>query len=443
MAIAFVDAVATNFADTAASPHAHARTIAIGDAITVIITASQISNTWATLTGLTDNGAGGGNIYTKKGSTITATGMKSEIWTTIATVAATIINLAYAPSSSGQWTMASMRRTGVAGIGALVTATGNTQASAVIGSPVTQDPNNWIDYIVLEGSSNAGSGYTSLPTPLSTFTRRMNGGTWETVGSIDNMGVDADLLIAAAGGSQTLTQPLNFANDVWIAFALELRSVLSVASASARLFTKTTQILATDNFNRADANPLAGNWTTGLGDFPMQLVGNSVRTTSDNDASSLYTGISWPPDQYSKAKLSEATAGAGADSGICLVVRGSTTANTHYRLTVNHGASNNVHLSSLVAGVYTLLLGWDVVTQAWVDGDIWELWVFGNTLFVFRNGVQVGPTTTDASIATGIPGVGYSSTSSLTLSTVEDWEGGGSILRFLPQRRASSQQRAA
>lgn len=177
--------------------------------------------------------------------------------------------------------------------------------------------------------------------------------------------------------------------------------------------------LATDNFNRANENPLSNSvWSTVSGLSAMQIVSNVATPTNLNvDCGSRYSGISWPNDQYSKAKLSD----NGGQNGPALLVRCAAAATTFYMLAVNHGATNNITIYSTVAGTFTALTGFPV-TQAWTDGDTWELRATGTQIQCFLNGTQVGPTVTSSTIASGSAGIGYSSTS--TSASVEDWEGG-------------------
>lgn len=173
----------------------------------------------------------------------------------------------------------------------------------------------------------------------------------------------------------------------------------------------------TDNFNRADENPLAGSWSTGSGETAMKIVSNSATfTAAGSDASSYWNLETWSADQYSQAKLT--VTGTTLDTGPGLVVRRSTSALTWYRVTVSKNATN-VALWKAVAGTYTNI--WQR-TATFTDGDTVRLEVKGTTLRVFINGVQVGADATDTAISTGKPGIAYSSSS--TAATVDDWEAG-------------------
>src|SRR5205814_109515 len=135
-------------------------------------------------------------------------------------------------------------------------------------------------------------------------------------------------------------------------------------------------ILATDGFDRANANPIGAPWTTTSGESAMQIVGNvATPSTLASDCGAYYSGITWPADHYSKAKLS-VTGTAGSQAGARLKVRQASGANTYYLLVVDHAATLNVALQKVIAGVFTTLTGFPV-TQAWTDGDTWELWVVG------------------------------------------------------------------
>lgn len=180
-------------------------------------------------------------------------------------------------------------------------------------------------------------------------------------------------------------------------------------------------VLATDNFDRVNANPIGAPWTTGNGESAMQIVSNvATPSTTAADCGSDYTGITWPADQYSKAKLTVSGTTGGA-SGVSLKVRSASGARTYYRLDCDHAATNNITLEKFIASVPTTLAGFPL-TLAWTDGDTWELWAVGTRIWVLRNGVLVGAAVTDSAIASGNPGMGYSSTE--TSASINDWEGG-------------------
>jgi hypothetical protein len=188
-----------------------------------------------------------------------------------------------------------------------------------------------------------------------------------------------------------------------------------------RLLFALVSLLASDNFDRANANPIGAPWTTASGLSAMQIAGNVCTPSSlAADCGADYTGVTWPADHYSKAKLS-VTGTSGGGSGACLSVRSASGARTLYRLEVDHAATNNVAVEKYVTGTPSALIG--PLTLAWTDGDTWELRAQGTTISVYRNGVLVGSATDSSSpLLTGNPGIGYSS--SETAASINDWEGG-------------------
>lgn len=192
-------------------------------------------------------------------------------------------------------------------------------------------------------------------------------------------------------------------------------------------------ILASDNFNRANANPIGSPWTTASGEAAMQIVSNSATFVTNTDSGCYHSTIVWPNDQYSQAKLT-ISGTLGTQQGAVLKVRQAPAARTSYQLEVDHAATNNVFLDRIVAGVFTTLTGFPL-TVAWTDGDTWELRALGTTISVYRNGVLVG-SATDGNITSGSPGFGYSSTE--TSVSIDDWAGGDFSSGRQPLGRTSS-----
>jgi hypothetical protein len=89
--------------------------------------------------------------------------------------------------------------------------------------------------------------------------------------------------------------------------------------------------LASDNFVRADQNPLSGNWSPALGiTASAQIVSNMVEVSSGpaNTATDYYNAVSWPNDQYSE--IVARADSAGSTGNMMAAVRMSTTENTMY-----------------------------------------------------------------------------------------------------------------
>lgn len=189
-------------------------------------------------------------------------------------------------------------------------------------------------------------------------------------------------------------------------------------------------VLATDDFDRADNANLGASWDQITGEFAYKLASNKAEPSVLNqDCAEYHSGIVWPDDHYGQCILTPSTSGgsASSDRGIGLAARAATAARTYYRLSTDAtGATNNIGLSKFVAAVKTNLWFRSLAIAA---GDVVRLEVQGTTLRVFFNGVQLGADTTDASIATGSPGVSYSGT--VGACSLDDWMG-GDFVNFLP-----------
>lgn len=155
----------------------------------------------------------------------------------------------------------------------------------------------------------------------------------------------------------------------------------------------------TDDFGRADANPLSGDWATAPGESDMRLVENSALSLSSRGAA-YWTGGSLSANQSSTI-----TIGSAADVGI--LVRCSTS-----------GSINMYYVAYLVAGTNARIFKATSGTQgsAWVQigdtynattpdvGDVWKLAIIGSQLTLYQNGVA-RITTSDTDITSGQPGI--------------------------------------
>lgn len=171
----------------------------------------------------------------------------------------------------------------------------------------------------------------------------------------------------------------------------------------------------TDNFNRADETPLAGNWTRVPGETgTINLSGNAVTPNSINfDTAYYYNAGSFGNDQYSQIKVT--VSGAAAGAGLGVIVRASTSVDTYYRCVLD--GAGNIEFGSVVASTFTFIAGRTVTYSA---GAILKLDVTGTTFTITYNGTQAGATITDSSISTGKPGIAYSSV--VTSASGDDWQ---------------------
>jgi hypothetical protein len=183
--------------------------------------------------------------------------------------------------------------------------------------------------------------------------------------------------------------------------------------------------LASDNFQRANENPLSdgGNWTSPgfTSGTKLALVSDAVTTTGGNAGSALWTGASpasWPNDQYSQITLGTTPRSV---SGFTAVVRSSV-----------QGDDNGyeAYLSGTGTGVGSLGIykdGFSIHTVTGLSfsaGDTIGISAVGTTLTLFHNGAIVW-SLTDATIHSGIPGFTLQPENS---DTVAGWSGGSGTI---------------
>jgi hypothetical protein len=178
---------------------------------------------------------------------------------------------------------------------------------------------------------------------------------------------------------------------------------------------------ASDNFNRANETPLAGNWTCFINTW--NLAGNiCVAASGAVDADAVYNAITPANDQFSQADLTVSGTN-GSDQGVGLLLRTDGAASpTHYRIVVDHAATNNVAIDRFNTGTFASL---KTVTQAWTDGDTWRVEVTGFIITIKRNAATVTTFDDSASgskIASGKVGICFSSTE--TSASLDNWSGG-------------------
>ncbi len=195
----------------------------------------------------------------------------------------------------------------------------------------------------------------------------------------------------------------------------QLFGVGAVAGGAAGIGTQTNS----DTMTRADEDPLSGggNWvcTTNR----LRIVSNTVQPNStSNDRTGIYTVWANGNDHYSQLKITSVGGTAGNGLGVCVRHDPTVATVTMYRLVIN--GDGEYDLAKIVAGVYTSLASG---TTTYSAAAPLGLSVSGTTLKIWYNGAQVGTNVTDAIIATGVPGITYSS-SLASVPSGTDWTGG-------------------
>jgi hypothetical protein len=184
-------------------------------------------------------------------------------------------------------------------------------------------------------------------------------------------------------------------------------------------------VLATDDFNRADAG-LGANWTTVTGadqpDIESQLVVEG--TLGGAAARALYTALTFPNDQYASIKV--VTAATSTARAVGVILRGVTSALTHYELQVLGplGATTTISLFRFNSGTPTQLATTGA-SYTVASGDILKLRVIGSTLTAFLNGTQVFSYVDGSPISSGTPGIFVTANgNAVAEAQLDNWEGG-------------------
>jgi hypothetical protein len=177
-------------------------------------------------------------------------------------------------------------------------------------------------------------------------------------------------------------------------------------------------------------NPLSdsGNFTTVAGAQPVEVpsMGVAQSTMQGSLSAAIYTGISWPDDQYSEITI----LACGATNALCPIVVRSNGADTTYYFQLSGLSTNS--LFAIVGGV-EYNLGPLYMTQT--TGDVIRLAVTtgvnSNIVSIYKNGVLQGLPFIDtvyyASLTSGTPGFGLIAQGLVPTNgaTISKWAGGG------------------
>lgn len=184
-------------------------------------------------------------------------------------------------------------------------------------------------------------------------------------------------------------------------------------------------VLAADDGQRANENPINPlAWTTVPGVSPLQILSNQIGSSVVGVSESLYTGCSWPENQWAEIKINN-FAVSGPSCAVQLRLRTSLTEHTEYGLEVQGplGPTSFLIFFNRVRG--TVLNEWISYSASGLNigainaGDVIRLEAYKNRIMALVNGkVLAGPSqhgvVLDSSIAAGIPGVVISNSVSLT-----------------------------
>jgi hypothetical protein len=198
--------------------------------------------------------------------------------------------------------------------------------------------------------------------------------------------------------------------------------------------------LASDNFNRADENPLSGSgvWSTYSANDPLALVSNQVRGTvvgGTVDGLETHT-VSLPNDQWSQATL-VALGASYSEVGVMLRFAAPNTESGYFFTVYDAGAGVHGHIVKVTA---TVQVGLTDFAMTLIGNDVIRLEAIGTALTAYQNGAQVS-TTTDGDFGSGRAGLFFYTQSPLANTKLDDFSCGDFVsgiprLRMAPYRAA-------
>lgn len=174
---------------------------------------------------------------------------------------------------------------------------------------------------------------------------------------------------------------------------------------------------ATDNFDRADANPIGGNWSTIHNESAVKIVSNQILGSGAARCGAVWNADVFDDDQYSQVKGTQATFVSAY--GVAVRAPTATPESYYYFAQVT---STVCRMQKIVAGTLTQI-GLDYA-HTYVQNDVLKLEVTGQdtdaVLTPYINGSAAGTRAGVANLNSGRAGVRFSNNN----HSADDWEGG-------------------
>ncbi len=184
------------------------------------------------------------------------------------------------------------------------------------------------------------------------------------------------------------------------------------------------QTQASDNFIRANANPIGGNWTS-LTANTAQLVSNLVEPSSVGvNSDSWWNGFTWDNDQWARVTVA-ACANSSSFVGVSLR-QDKTGVATAYRFMWSGvlGSAGTYYIQKLVNGTATnLATGARTINV----GDTITGAIIGTNLYFYHNMVLVRAAVSDSNITGGSGGFALVAGSAVTDAQISAFSGGNFI----------------
>lgn len=182
--------------------------------------------------------------------------------------------------------------------------------------------------------------------------------------------------------------------------------------------------LQSDNFTRANANPIGGSWSPLVTGHTAQILSNKVTSsTAGTPGDSYFNAQTWPNDQWSQITLG--TIGSTSFAGI-YVRMGTSGVQQGYAfvITGGTGSSTGWNLQKFVSGTFTSLSTGTIGPVA--SGDKLTLAVVGTQLSAYWNGVLV-VVQTDSALTSGSAGFEVDALTSTANAAITAWQGGSIV----------------
>ena len=182
--------------------------------------------------------------------------------------------------------------------------------------------------------------------------------------------------------------------------------------------------LALDTFQRADENPLdPARWSSfdpSLGSLDLQIVSHQCQgngTPNVDESAELYTGISWPADQWA-----EITIGNSAECQ--LMLRTDPLFTTGYVCLLEGppfpaAPTHEIHIEDVIGGSFI----YDSDNTIRNVGDIFRIAAQGTHIYLWQNGVLIAAVES-ATTASGSSGLLLANYSANTDSYITNYQGG-------------------
>jgi len=184
------------------------------------------------------------------------------------------------------------------------------------------------------------------------------------------------------------------------------------------------QTQASDNFIRANTNPIVGNWTS-LTANTAQLASNLVEPSSVGvNSDSWWNGFTWDDDQWARVTVA-ACANSSSFVGVSLR-QDKTGVATAYRFMWSGvlGSAGTYYIQKLVNGTATnLATGARTINV----GDTITGAIIGTNLYFYHNMVLVRAAVSDSSITSGSGGFALVAGSAVTDAQISAFSGGNFI----------------